>query len=212
MTRRRRELADTEARLVGVDPVLDGLIDRHGPCRLPSPARAGSRFGDLAESIAYQQLNGTAAATIWGRVVEATGGSVTPASLLALGEPGLRPCGLSGAKTRSMLDLAGRVTAGELSLDRIGHLDDEAVISSLTPIWGIGRWTAQMFLMFTLGRLDVWPTGDYGVRAGFARAWGLPALPTEAELAGHGEVFAGARSIVAWYCWRAVESSETGRS
>jgi len=210
---RRRALIDAEALLDGRDPVLDALVGHHGPCRLPSPAPASRRFHDLAESIAYQQLNGTAAATIWGRVQAATGEAVvTPGSLLAVGEERLRACGLSGAKTRSMLDLSARTVAGEIRLERIGRLDDEAVIAELIPVWGIGRWTAQMFLMFTLGRLDVWPTGDYGVRAGYARAWGLGGHPTEAAMDALGEPFRGARSLVAWYCWRAADSADTGRS
>jgi 3-methyladenine DNA glycosylase/8-oxoguanine DNA glycosylase len=211
MSRQRATLAAAQVHLDGIDPVLDALIADHGPCRLPAPARAERRFVDLAESIAYQQLNGVAAATIWGRVAAVCDGDVTPAALLAVGEARLRSCGLSGAKTRSMLDLAGRVDAGELSLRRIGRLDDEAVIAALIPIWGIGRWTAQMFLMFTLGRLDVWPTGDYGVRAGYARAWGLDEHPSERDMADLGVRFAGARSLVAWYCWRAADT-QGGRS
>ena len=212
MARQRNELLEAQQSLAGRDLVLDLLIDTHGPCKLPSPSPSNKRFADLAESIAYQQLNGTAAATIWGRVVTAVDGDVSPAAILAAGEERLRPCGLSGAKTRSMLDLAGRVNSGDINLARIGRLNDEAVIASLIPVWGIGRWTAQMFLMFTLGRLDVWPTGDYGVRAGYAKAWGLGAHPTEAELLELGTPFEGGRSIVAWYCWRAADSAETGRS
>src|SRR4051812_21447695 len=116
MSRQRATLAAAQAHLEGIDPVLDALIADHGPCRLPAPSRAERRFVDLAESIAYQQLNGVAAATIWGRVVAACDDEVTPGALLAAGETRLRSCGLSGAKTRSMLDLAGRVESGELSL------------------------------------------------------------------------------------------------
>lgn len=213
MARTRARLVAAHASLDGIDPVLDLLMASHGVARLPAPAPASRRFHDLAESIAYQQLNGTAAATIWGRVRAAAGESVvTPGRLLELGAEPLRAAGLSGSKTRSMLDLSERVVAGELSLDRIGRLDDEAVVQALTPVWGIGRWTAHMFLMFTLGRLDVWPTGDYGVRAGYARAWGLDEMPSEKEMVPLGEPFTGARSLVAWYCWRAADSSETGRT
>lgn len=210
-SRQHSALALAQARLIGVDPVLDELIGRHGPALLPSAPPASRRFSELAESIAYQQLNGTAAATIWGRVVEACGGEVTPDALLTAGPDRLRGAGLSGAKTRSMLDLAGRVAEGTLPLGRIGRLDDEGVIAQLTPVWGIGRWTAQMFLMFTLGRVDIWPTGDYGVRNGYMLAWGLDDHPTEAEMAAYGEPFEGARSLVAWYCWRAADT-EGGRS
>lgn len=210
-SRQHSALALAQARLVGVDPVLDALIARHGPASLPSARPATRRFTELAESIAYQQLNGTAAATIWGRVVEVCGGDVTPESLLAAGPDPLRGAGLSGAKTRSMLDLAERVADGRLPLGRIGRFDDEGVIEQLTPVWGIGRWTAQMFLIFTLGRVDVWPTGDYGVRNGFMLAWGLDGHPTEAEMTVLGAPFVGARSLVAWYCWRAADT-QGGRS
>jgi 3-methyladenine DNA glycosylase/8-oxoguanine DNA glycosylase len=209
--RRRAALAAAQAHLDGLDPVVDGLVAAHGPCGLPSPAPTGRRFEDLAESIAYQQLNGTAAATIWGRVHVACGGDVTPGALLAAGPDILRSCGLSGSKTRSMLDLSGRVASGDIELDRIGRLGDDRVVEVLSQVWGIGRWTAHMFLMFTLGRLDVWPTGDYGVRAGFARAWGLDGMPKESELEALGQPFVGARSLVAWYCWRAVDNTG-GRS
>ena len=211
------EMVQSANMAFGLCPMLTqgaiAALATHGTARLPSPAPVARRFHDLAESIAYQQLNGTAAATIWGRVRAATGEDVvTPGGILSRSVDELRACGLSGSKTRSMLDLAERVAAGEISLDRIGRFDDEQVVDALTPVWGIGRWTAQMFLMFTLGRLDVWPTGDYGVRAGYARAWGLDAHPTERELAELGAPFTGARSLVAWYCWRAADSNESGRS
>ena len=211
MIRQRRSLVEAQAHLEGIDPVMDALMEAHGPCRLPSPRRRDRRFVDLAESIAYQQLNGTAAATIWGRVETACGGVVTPERLLALGEQPLRGAGLSGSKTRSMLDLATHVIDGSLSLDHLGRRSDDDVIAALVPVWGIGRWTAQMFLIFTLGRLDVWPTGDYGVRAGYAAAYALPGHPTEKEMESLGERFTGARSLVAWYCWRAADT-QGGRS
>jgi 3-methyladenine DNA glycosylase/8-oxoguanine DNA glycosylase len=212
MTRQRADLAAAQAALSGVDPVLDELIERHGPARLPSPTPGHRRFEELVESIAYQQLHGNAAAAIWGRVVVACGGTVSPETLLATGFDDLRSCGLSGAKVRSMLDLATRADAGELRLSRIGRLDDEAVIAELVPAWGVGRWTAQMFLIFTLGRLDVWPAGDFGVRNGYGRAWGHTEMPTEKQMPDLGARFSGARSLVAWYCWRAADSSESGRT
>ena len=206
MARQRAELAAAQSRVMGIDPVLDRLVEAHGPCRLPAPTPGPRRFEQLVESIAYQQLHGNAAAKIWSRVVEATGGEVRPDSLLEAGFDVLRACGLSGAKTRSMLDLAERSADGRLRLVRIGRLTDEQVIDELIPAWGVGRWTAQMFLMFTLGRLDVWPAGDYGVRNGFGIAWGHSDMPTEKEMAAFGEPFAGVRSLVAWYCWRAADT------
>jgi len=214
MARQRRELVEVQAALWGADPVMDSLIEQHGPAQLRSPTPAGSRFAALAESIAYQQLNGRAAATIWGRVVDALDGDVTPGAVLAAGEERLRPCGLSGAKTASLLDLADHVERGDLPLGRLGRLPDADVIAVLTPVRGIGRWTAQMFLMFNLGRLDVWPIGDYGVRNGYSIAWGLGRLPTEREFAPLADRFTGARSLVAWYCWRAADTTNqaSGRS
>ena len=213
MARQRAVLTDAHALLDGRDPVLDLLMATHGPARLPAPAPSSRRFHDLAESIAYQQLNGTAAATIWGRVRAAAGEDVvTPQRLLDLGTEPLRAAGLSGAKTRSMLDLSEHVVSGQISFDRIGRLSDEEVIAQLVPVWGIGRWTAHMFLMFTLGRVDIWPVGDYGVRAGYGKAWGLTEMPKERDMEALGAPFTGARSLVAWYCWRAADSGETGRS
>ncbi len=105
----------------------------------------------------------------------------------------------------ALRDLAGKVESGEVALDRMGRLPDDEVVEHLTRVRGIGTWTAQMFLLSSLGRLDVWPVGDYGVRAGFARAWDLPDLPRPADLDPLGEPFRPYRSLVAWYCWRVVD-------
>jgi 3-methyladenine DNA glycosylase/8-oxoguanine DNA glycosylase len=122
----------------------------------------------------------------------------------------LARCGLSRAKAASIRDLADRVNAGQVSLERIGRLSDDDIVEHLCQVRGIGPWTADMFLLATLGRLDVWPTGDYGVRAGFARAWQLPAIPAPKELAVMGEPFRPYRSLVAWYCWRVVDDRTAG--
>jgi 3-methyladenine DNA glycosylase/8-oxoguanine DNA glycosylase len=198
-------LTDVTAELAAADPVLAGLIDRHGP---PPPRRrvpVARRFDHLARGIVYQQLAGRAAASIHGRMVAALDGTVTAERVLATPEAELRACGLSGAKTASLLDLADKVASGEVALERMGRLSDDDVVAHLTVVRGIGPWTAQMFLMNALGRLDVWPTGDYGVRAGFARAWGMDALPEPKDLHGLGEPFRPFRSVVAWYCWRAAD-------
>jgi len=165
----------------------------------------GRRFESLAEAIVYQQLAGRAAATIHGRFVLALGGAVTPESVLSASDEVLAASGLSRAKAASIRDLADHVASGRLVLDRMGRLPDQDVVDQLTQVRGIGPWTAQMFLLGTLGRLDVWPTGDYGVRAGFGRAWGLPGIPTPQELEALGEPFRPYRSLVAWYCWRVAD-------
>ena len=167
--------------------------------------RADRRFESLAEIIVYQQLAGRAAATIHGRFVGALEGTVTPEAVLAASDELLASCGLSRAKASSIRDLADQVAAGRIELERIGRLSDDEVVDHLTRVRGIGPWTAQMFLLGTLGRLDVWPTGDYGVRAGFGRAWGLDEIPTAKELTELGEPFRPYRSLVAWYCWRVVD-------
>ncbi len=198
-------LADMTGQLAARDPVLASLIAMHGPPPRRRPAPSSRRFAALAEIIVYQQLAGKAAASIHGRFESALRGSVTPGSVLAASPDLLTSTGLSRAKAASIQDLAGKVAAGQISLERIGRLSDDAVVDHLTQVRGIGPWTAHMFLLGTLGRLDVWPTGDYGVRAGFATAWGLSEIPTPKELTALGERFSPYRSLVAWYCWRVLD-------
>jgi DNA-3-methyladenine glycosylase II len=194
--------ARAAAVLAAKDPVLAGLVEYYGPPRLGGRRPAGTRFAVLASAICYQQLAGKAAASIHGRVVAAVGGEVTPASVLATPTDVLRAAGLSGAKAAAIQDLAQKVAEGSVSLDRIGRLSDEDVVAHLVQVRGIGRWTAEMFLLGTLGRLDVWPVGDYGVRAGFATAWGLPEIPAPAELLDRGILMA--RSAMMFFCTSVV--------
>jgi 3-methyladenine DNA glycosylase/8-oxoguanine DNA glycosylase len=187
------------------DPALAVLIDRHGLPPLRPPVPSALRFDALARSILYQQLAGKAAAAIHARFVAALGGTVTAATVLAAPPDLLTSCGLSRAKAAAIVDLADHVVDGRVNLDRIGRLSDELVIEQLIQVRGIGRWTAEMFLLATLGRLDVWPTGDFGVRVGFAFGWNLPDVPSPKELDVLGEAFRPYRSLVAWYCWRAAD-------
>ena len=138
----------------------------------------------------------------------AVGGVVTPEAVLATPTELLRGAGLSTNKAVAITDLARKVADGRVSLERIGRLGDEDVIEHLIQVRGIGRWTAEMFLLGTLGRLDVWPVGDYGVRAGFAAAWSLPEIPAPAVLLDLGDRFRPYRSVVAWYCWRVVDNPD----
>ena len=202
----RGPAARAAAVLAEKDEVVATLLERYGPPRLGRRTAAGRRFAVLATAICYQQLAGRAAAVIHGRFVEAVGGEVTPEAVLAVSEERLRGAGLSLAKARSIRDLAAKVADGTVSLARIGRLGDEEVVAHLVQVRGIGRWTAEMFLLGTLGRLDVWPVGDYGVRVGFAKAWGLPEVPAPDALASQGEAFRPYRSVVAWYCWEVVDS------
>ena len=196
--------------LAGRDPVIARLVAVAGPCALGSP-RQLTHFGSLCRSITFQQLGGKAASTIFGRfVAAATGGGepidLTPEGVLACSEEAMRAAGLSAAKTRSIRALAERAASGELPLDDVQQVGDEELIERLSAVPGIGRWTAEMFLIFQLCRLDVWPVGDLGVRKGYATAWGLPTMPTPKELAAYGESFRPYRSVAAWYCWRAVDT------
>lgn len=196
---------EAAALLARRDAVLAGLLATHGPPRLARPVPTGARFSALAQSIVYQQLSGKAASSIHARMLERMGGELTPKAVLGAGPTELRLAGLSTAKAAAVVDLADKVSSGTVRLDHLGRLGDDEVVAELVQVKGVGRWTAEMFLIFTLGRLDVWPVGDYGVRVGFARAWGLAEVPTPVVLAGLGEKFRPYRSVAAWYCWRAVE-------
>jgi 3-methyladenine DNA glycosylase/8-oxoguanine DNA glycosylase len=198
-------MAEATAILKKRNPVLAVLIKQHGVPPRRKRVPASKRFASLAEIIVFQQLAGKAASSIHARFVLALGGTVTAEAVLAVPPEVLRASGLSAAKAASIRDLASRVVSGEIALDRIGRLTEEEVAEHLTLVRGIGPWTAEMFLLGTLGRLDVWPVGDYGVRAGFARAWGLAEIPTPKQLMPLGDPFRPYRSLVAWYCWRVVD-------
>jgi len=198
------------ADLASRDPALAALHDRHGAPDLRPGAAPSDRFEALASSIAYQQLAGKAAASIWARVLDTVGRPFSPDAVLAAGPDRLRGAGLSGAKSAALLDLAAKVRDRTLRLDRVARWSDQEVVDHLVVVRGIGPWTAQMFLLFDLRRLDVWPTGDYGVRAGLGRALGRAEPPTEKEMVALGEPYAPYRSVVAWWCWREVDTVTPG--
>jgi len=191
--------------LAARDPVLAGLIEAAGPIRISRRGTA-SLFATLVEAIVYQQLAGAAASAIHGRLVAALDEEVEPAALLALSDEALRAVGLSANKVRSLRDLAAKVIDGTVVLSprRLSRQSDEEIIASLSTVRGIGPWTAQMFLIFRLRRLDVWPVGDFGVRQGYGLAWKVP-TPTARDLEPLGEPYRPYRTVIAWYCWRAVE-------
>jgi len=182
-----------------------------GPAKLKRRGKERrDHFGALARSIAYQQLAGKAAAAIHGRFEALFDGHPTPEAVLAMPEDRLRGAGLSAAKTASILDLAAKVESGVVPLDGIEKLSDDDIVERLSSVRGIGRWTAEMFLMFQLGRIDVWPVDDLGVRAGYAAAYRLKEMPKPKELAAYGEAFRPYRSIAAWYMWQAIHLSSAG--
>ena len=191
-----------------VDPTLGRLIRRVGPCTFAA-RREGTHFDAVLRAIVYQQLSGKAAGTILGRVHAVYGGrSPTPEELLATSEETLRAAGLSRQKQSYARDLAARVVAGTVPVDALDTLDDDAVIAALTSVKGVGRWTAQMFLMFRLGRLDVLPELDLGVQKGIQLAYGLESLPRPKAVLALGAPWAPFRSIAAWYFWRSLDNGD----
>lgn len=189
------------------------LAERHAALARLIPAsrpprvepRSASTFEALAEAIAYQQLSGKAAATIWGRVEALFPRGLTPAAVLRARPERLRAAGLSRAKVAAVRDLAAHVDDGRLVPEALRRCSDEEVVARLTCVRGIGPWSAHMHLLFALQRPDVWPTGDLGVRLGLARVLGLAEPPAPRRVEALGEPFRPYRSTLAWYAWRAVE-------
>ncbi len=199
--------ADAVRHLQAVDPRLAAVIERAGPFRMEL-ASLQSPFQALAESIVYQQLTGRAAATIHGRLVGLfrPARTLRPQLILDATDERLRSAGLSRAKTAALKDLAAKTLDGVVpSMARLRQMEDREIIERLTSIRGIGQWTVEMLLIFRLGRPDVLPITDYGVRKGFARSFRKRKLPTPRQLATHGRRWAPYRSVAAWYLWRACE-------
>ena len=191
------------------DPVLADLVARVGPIR-HRPRDPDGPFAALVRPIVFQQLAGRAAQAIYGRVRAAVGETLTPEALNAVSDADLRAAGLSGNKLASLRDLSAKVLDGTVVLTRTSRRSDEELIARLTTVRGIGRWTAEMYLMFQLRRLDVWPVDDLGVRQGYSLAWRLDAPPTPKQLEPLGDRFRPYRSIVARYCWAAVPLLRSG--
>lgn len=186
------------------DPDFTRLVAAVGPIALRP--RHSDNFNAVARSIVFQQLAGKAAAAIYGRFAALFEGDPAPEALLALPEPSLRGAGLSAAKTAALRDLALKAVDGTVPFAELDPLGDDEIVERLSAVRGVGRWTAEMFLIFQLRRPDVWPVDDLGVRKGYAIAKRLPALPTPRELAAFGERFRPFRSAAAWYCWRANDT------
>ena len=191
--------------LVRRDPVIRDLIRRHGPCGL-ADAQHEDAFTALTHSIISQQLSTKAAATIARRFDALFGGKPTPLAVSLVDDAQLRAVGLSSQKIRYMRDLCSRVANGSLTLEKVNELSDEDVIQSLTQIKGIGRWTAEMFLMFRLHRPDVLPVDDLGILKAVQRAYGLRKLPRAERLTKIGEPWRPYRSVACWYLWASLEN------
>ncbi len=202
---RRAELAAAAEQLVAIDPAFSGIVAEAGPPALPRARPRRGHFAELARAIVFQQLHGKAAATIHRRFEALFDATPTPEAVLAAPLSALRGAGLSGNKAASIRDLSEQVLDGTVELDRMGRLPDDRVVAELVAVRGIGRWTAEMFLMFELGRLDVWPVDDFGVRTGYAALHGMTELPPAKVLHPLGDPYRPFRSVAAWYCWRAAD-------
>ncbi len=194
------ELAVTHLR--NSDPILANIMSRVGPYQL---VRREPSFETLARSIAFQQLSGKAAGTIFGRVREAVGRRFTASAFLKLTDEELRACGLSKQKIASLRDLAERVARREIDFRKLVQLTDEEVVAALSQVRGVGVWTAQMFLIFALERPNVLPVADLGIRSAVRKAYGLADLPKPAELQQIAEKWHPYCSIATWYLWRSVD-------
>jgi DNA-3-methyladenine glycosylase II len=204
----RLDVTAATAAVSAADPAMADFIRERGP--YPPRLGQGDPFASLARAIVFQQLATRAAAAIHARFVEAIGGSVTAEAVLATPVEALRAAGLSGAKTASLVDLATKTTDGTVPLAGIEALDDDEIVERLSSVRGIGRWTAEMFLLFELGRPDVWPVDDFGVRLGWGLIHGLTEIIKPRALFGEGERFRPYRSLVALYAWHAVHLSRGG--
>ena len=194
------------AHLRAVDPALARVIEQVGACAWKARAE-GTHFDAISRAIVFQQLSGKAAGTIHGRFEGLYGGRTPlPHELVTTPDEHLRGVGLSRGKTAYLKDLASRVVSGELPVETLHELSDEEVIAALLRVKGIGRWTAQMFLMFRLGRQDVLPDLDLGIQKGIQRAYGLRKLPPPERVKKIGAKWAPYRTIASWYLWRLLDA------
>jgi len=184
------------------DPVLRAIIEHVGPCRMQF---GEPEFSSLAESIIYQQLNGKAAETIFNRFAALAGEPLTPQGILNLSDEQLRSVGLSKQKSAYLKDLSTKTAAGLLDFARLPELPDDEVIQHLTQVKGIGEWTAHMFLMFSLRRPNVLPTGDYGVQVAIKKHYKKRKLPKPKDMEKIARAWEPYRSVACWYMWRSLD-------
>ena len=184
------------------DPIMAGIVTRVGRCCIEY---GPPEFHSLAESIVYQQLNGKAAFTIFKRFTALAGDPITPKGILKLTDEQLRSVGLSKQKSSYLRDMAERATRGELDFSKLHEMSDDAVIEHLTQVKGVGTWTAQMFLMFTLKRENVLPTGDFGIRMAIKKHYKKRKLPNPLQMEKVAKAWEPYRSIACWYLWRSLD-------
>lgn len=202
-TDRAKELATLKRKIGKIDPAFLPAIKNLEPCAFGLTKPKLSQYQSLVRAVIAQQVSTAAAKTITGRLVIKCEGSITPERVGALSAKQLQSVGLTGAKVRTLSELTAAALSGEINFRRFAKMSDEEIIQELVPLFGIGRWTVEMFLIFHLGRLDVWPVDDLAVRRGWDNLHGNSEPIKPKELQKLGEQFVGMRSVVAWYCWRA---------
>jgi DNA-3-methyladenine glycosylase II len=200
---RKSELAGINRKIVAIDSAFSLAIKELPPCTFGIDKPKITSYQSLVRSVIAQQVSTAAARTISGRLEVKCGGSITAAKVGALSAKKLQSVGLTGAKVRTISELTEASLSGEINFRKFPHLSDEEIVQELLPLYGIGRWTVEMFLIFHLGRLDVWPVDDLAVRRGWDNLHGNSEPIKPKVLNTLGEPFAGMRSVVAWYCWRA---------
>ena len=200
---RKNELKSINKKIVRIDPAFAPAIKNLAPCTFGLEKPTVTHYQSLIRSVIAQQVSTAAARTISGRLQEKCGGSITAAKVGSLSLKELQSVGLTGAKVRTISELTTASLSGEINFRKFTQMSDEEIIKDLVPLFGIGRWTVEMFLIFHLGRLDVWPVDDLAVRRGWDNLHlnSEPIKPKALNLLG--DQFSGMRSVVAWYCWRA---------
>lgn len=200
-----KEMKKIVKEISAVDKKFATVIASHPLCTIGRNPKPVTHFEALVESVISQQLAVKAADTIFNRVKLATGGRIVPARIAKVSESDFREAGVSGAKIKTIKGLADAALSREININKLHEIDSDAeIFNQLTGLWGIGPWTVDMFMMFQLGRLDIWPTGDLGVRRGWEKIYSLREEIAPKTLESKGEKFRPYRSVAAWYCWRAI--------
>jgi DNA-3-methyladenine glycosylase II len=202
-TGRAKELVAIKKKISRIDPAFTSAIKNLEPCTFGLVKPKLSQYQSLIRAVIAQQVSTAAAQTITARLETKCAGSITAEKVGALTPKQLQSVGLTGAKVRTISELTAAVLSGEINFRKFAHMSDEEIIQELVPLFGIGQWTVEMFLIFHLGRLDVWPIGDLAVRRGWDNLHANSEAIKPKELQKLGEQFTGMRSVVAWYCWRA---------
>jgi len=202
-TGRAKELVAIKKKISRIDPAFTSAIKNLEPCTFGLVKPKLSQYQSLIRAVIAQQVSTAAAQTITARLETKCAGSITAEKVGALTSKQLQSVGLTGAKVRTISELTAAALSGEINFRKFAHMSDEEIIQELVPLFGIGQWTVEMFLIFHLGRLDVWPIGDLAVRRGWDNLHANSEAIKPKELQKLGEQFTGMRSVVAWYCWRA---------